>query len=194
MVAELARKGLTAAAVVGYDTGAVDFRGPIGRVAAAARSGGMDALFLPDNADRVMMIAPQLLYFGVKDVVLIGTNEWNEPRMAAKTAGYLGNAVFADAFFESGDRPEVRQFVERYRTFDDGEPNVLTAFGYDNVRLASWLIDAREARSREAVRDEMLKVQGASGVTGTITFLPSGEAEKGLTFLQVRNGRIEEIR
>ena len=194
MAAEIVRLGLEMVAIVGYAPGAADFREPIARLKAAARAGGgMDALFVPDYAEQMMIIAPQLVYRDLDGMYLLGTNEWDSEALADQTSAYLTRSIFTDAFFIGSQRPEVVQFVERYSAHDEGEPNVLSAFGFDNARLSAWLIDAREARTRDEFRNQLLRLEDVSGVTGSIGFDAEGDSDLGMTFLRIRSGRIEEI-
>ncbi|MCK5826706.1 MAG: penicillin-binding protein activator, partial [Desulfuromusa sp.] len=47
------------------------------------------ALFIPDYADRISQIAPQLMFYGIKDVTLLGINGWNSPDLIVKAGRFL---------------------------------------------------------------------------------------------------------
>jgi ABC-type branched-subunit amino acid transport system substrate-binding protein/outer membrane protein assembly factor BamD (BamD/ComL family) len=190
LVAEVGRRDLTVLAAVGYNPALTDYKVPIRRLAAA---GAPDAVFLPDFHDRVVMIAPQLPYYGVNGALLLGTSEWNHPELVRVGGRFLGRCAFTDAFFKDSARPAVTAFVRDYRGRGDADPTVLAAFGYDTARIARQLVAERNATTRGAFREALHEVRGWGGVTGTTTFGEGGDAEKSLFLLHVAGGRIEEI-
>ncbi|NIQ94532.1 MAG: hypothetical protein GWN87_10185, partial [Desulfuromonadales bacterium] len=58
-----------------------------------------DALFIPDYADRVGMIAPQLAYYGIEELPLLGINGWNSPDLLRVAGAFVEGAIFVDGFF-----------------------------------------------------------------------------------------------
>ncbi|MCK4534592.1 MAG: penicillin-binding protein activator, partial [Syntrophobacterales bacterium] len=67
-----------------------------------------DALFIPDSYSTVNMIAPQLAFYDVIGVQLLGTSIWNSQDLLKKESKYLEGAVFTDCFFLNSACPEVR--------------------------------------------------------------------------------------
>ena len=53
-----------------------------------------EALFIPDFAENVAMLLPQLVYYGVENVQLLGSNGWSSPKLV-RNAGerYVNGAV-----------------------------------------------------------------------------------------------------
>ena len=151
-----------------------------------------DALFIPDYADKVEMIAPQLVFYGLKDTTLLGINGWNSPELARKAGRFLKDAVFVDAFFGASMDPEVRQFAELYRQTYQSEPNVLAAQAFDTAMLMFEALSAAEVESREDLRQMLSELQFVTGTTGTIGFADNGDARKQLYLLQFRRGQVVE--
>jgi branched-chain amino acid transport system substrate-binding protein len=69
------------------------------------------ALFVPDYADRISLIAPQLAFYGLEGVQLLGPNGWNDAELPRLTRQFVEGAVFTDGFFLHSDYPFVREFV-----------------------------------------------------------------------------------
>ncbi len=149
-----------------------------------------DALFIPDFADRIVQIAPQLMFYGVKDVTLLGINGWNSNELADRAGRFLKHAVFVDAFFLNSDRPEVRRFVELYRQTYDEDPSILEAQAFDAATVILQIMDDPNVGNRADIRRQLLELQNFRGVTGTGGFDQFGEAIKLLNLLQVKSGRI----
>ncbi len=178
-------------ASVAYGTDETDFRNAIRQLTAA---GQFDALFIPDNHRRVALIAPQLVYYGVKDVALLGTNAWNHDDLARNAGSYLSKAVIVDGFFARAANPEVTEFVEGYRrTFNDN-PTFLSAVGYDTARMLAYILNrAPDMNSREVMRRELLSLQDFPGATGELTMGENRETNRRLYLLRVGETRIEEM-
>lgn len=150
------------------------------------------ALFIPDFADRISQIAPQLMFYGVKDVTLLGINGWNSPELVRKAARFLNQAVFVDAFFPASNSPEVRRFMELYRQHYKEEPTILGAQAFDVATLLLQIIDDPEVKNRDDLRRKMISLSTYRGVTGTTGFDLYGEAIKQLYLLQIKGGQIVE--
>ncbi len=136
-----------------------------------------DAIFIPDTSQRVIMIAPQLMYHDVTDVQLIGTSLWQSPNLIEMAGKYVQGAIFPSGFFENRQDPEVRAFVKQYEEIFQGEPGVLAATGYDTVGMLKGVAHDFSIRSRNELKKGLLALQ-YPGVTGNISFDEQGELEK----------------
>jgi ABC-type branched-subunit amino acid transport system substrate-binding protein len=152
-----------------------------------------DALFIPDYADRVGLIAPQLAYYGIEDLPLLGINGWNSPELVRIAGRFVEGAVFVDGFFRYSPYPFVEEFVNRYFEKYGEEPSILEAQGFDVANILLTLLDRPEVRTREALRLSLAQLKNYPGVTGGTTFNLQGDAEKVLFLLQVQNGNVVQI-
>jgi len=150
------------------------------------------ALFLPDYADRISQIAPQLLFYGIKDVTLLGINGWNSPELVGRAGRFLKNAVFVDAYFADSKNPEVKRFIELYRQAYKEEPSILEAQAFDAATLLLQMMDDPAVVNRDNLRRKLVELQDFRGVTGTKGFDSYGDAIKELKLLKVKRGRIVE--
>ena len=153
-----------------------------------------DALFIPDYADRVSQITPQLVFYGIKDVTLLGINGWNSPDLITKAGRFLKNAVFVDTFYPDSKKPEVQRFMELYRQTYQEEPTILSAQGFDMATLLLQIIDDPEVKNRDDLRRRLDDLNNHRGVTGTTGFDLYGEAIKQLYLLQIKRGKIVELK
>lgn len=149
------------------------------------------ALFIPDYAERVAQIAPQLSYYGVEDTPLLGVGGWHSPELLRQAGDYVEGAVLADAWFSDSDTPAVRQFIDRYREKYNEEPTLLEAQGYDAAGILLQQLQNPQVRSRDELRQALLDMQEYPGVTGATHFDRNGEALKKLYVLQIHQGRFE---
>lgn len=152
-----------------------------------------DALFIPDYADRIGLIAPQLVFYGIEDFPLLGINGWNSPELVRLAGKFVKNAVFVDGFFPGSDYPFVREFVDLYLEKYGEEPSILEAQAFDIANILIGLVARPEVGSREALRIALSQLQSYPGVTGATSFDFLGEAEKVLFLLGVQKGRIVQL-
>ena len=151
------------------------------------------ALFIPDYADKISMIAPQLIFYGIEDVQLLGINGWNSPDLIRTTGRYLQGAVFVDGFYRAGADPVIRQFVEDYVSRYGEEPSILEAQGFDVLSMLLLQLHRPEIYTRAQLQAGLLQLRNFSGACGKTSITASGEAIKPLFLLQVNNGGLVEI-
>lgn len=151
------------------------------------------ALFIPDYADRVGLIAPQLQFYGIKDATLLGINGWNSPELVERAGSFLKEAVFVDAYFPDSQRPEVQRFLQLYRQSYGEEPSILEAQAFDAAQMLLKILEDPAVINRDDVRRKLAELDDFGGVTGTRGFNRFGEAEKELYLLGVKRGRIVEL-
>jgi ABC-type branched-subunit amino acid transport system substrate-binding protein len=152
-----------------------------------------EALFIPDYADRVGLIAPQLAYYGIRDVTLLGINGWNDPELLRLAGGYVEGAVFSDGFYRYSPYPFVQAFVNSYFERFGEEPTILEAQGYDAAGILLAQLSCGEQLTRDDLRNALSRLQNYPGVAGATSFDAQGDAQKVLFLLQVQNGNIVQI-
>ena len=173
-----------------------------------------DAVFVPDFAKNVTLLAPALAVedvvttcdanelerirkvstWDVRPVQLLGTNGWDDPSLFEKAGRYVECAVFVDGFFPASDRPETRRFVEAFQEKFGRVPSILEASAYDAARMVAEVVGKGHAEGRDAVRAALSGLHGFSGATGDIAFDPHGEPVRALFFLTVDKTGIRELR
>ncbi len=151
------------------------------------------ALFIPDYAERVGLLAPQLVFYGLKEVTLLGINGWNSPELTRRAGRFLQQAVFVDGFFPDSRNPVVQRFVESYRQTYQEEPTILQAQAFDVANLLLGLLADPGIRNRDDLRQALATFHDFRGVTGTSGFDAEGEVIKQLSLLKVKRGRAVEI-
>jgi ABC-type branched-subunit amino acid transport system substrate-binding protein len=179
-----------------------------------------EAIFIPDSARNVRLIAPALAVedvvtqtcepeevakirkttgrTGLTPVQLLGWSGWNDPSLFDMSPGGPGRhvrcAVIVDGFFAGSSRPDTRRFVEAFgRKYPGQAPTILEASAHDAARMARHLLETRVA-TRAALRDGLAGLKGVRGSTGEITMGPRRTADKELFFLTVDGGGLREMR
>lgn len=164
-----------------------------GRPDGAGKEPPFEALFVPDYADRISLVAPQLPFYGLENVQLLGTSGWNDAQLLQATGKSVEGAVFVDGFFRHSPYPFIQEFAEKYFATYGEEPTILAAQGYDAAGILLTLLNDPRINSRAALRWALTQMQIYPGVTGATRFDFRGEAVKTLFLLRVRDGAIVQI-
>ena len=152
----------------------------------------LQAVFIPDFADSAIPLATQLRV-AHPNVVLLGSNGWNDPGALGPASADLDGAVFVDGFFPSSTRRGTQEFVAAYRgAYGGATPEILEAQAYDAGLLVSRTLQGG-ARSRLQVAQALQAPRTIEGAGGTIGILPQG-IQRQLFLLKLSNGTISEIR
>lgn len=153
-----------------------------------------EAVFIPDSPAKAAMIIPQLAFYDVIGVQLIGTNLWHTPKFIEHSRPYAEGALMVDGFFPGSKNPQVRDFVARFEAIYGRTPRFIEAVAYDSAMILLEIISRPEPRTRTQIRDRLFDSGRYPGVTGDIIFDRTGEARKGLHLLQVAGGRFIELK
>lgn len=152
-----------------------------------------DAIFIPDAPKKAGLIIPQLVYYDIEDVYLLGTNLWHSEKLIEMAGQYAQGAIIADGFFAASESDRVKEFTVRFQNAYGKQPEFIEAIAYDNAMMLFQSMKKPEIGSREMLRDELLKIAGYPGITGLTSFDENGDAIKQLYLLQVRKDRFIEI-
>jgi branched-chain amino acid transport system substrate-binding protein len=153
-----------------------------------------EALFIPDSYSRVRMITSQLAFHDITGARLLGTSLWNSPGLLKDGAGYLEGAVFADSFFVNSFYPEVNDFVDIYYTAYSREPENIEALAYDTTGMIISILENGNIQTREQFIDGLQQLKNYRGVTGITSFSSGRVARKNAFMLQVRNGKLVQVK
>lgn len=149
-----------------------------------------EALFIPDGAARLGMLAPQLAYYDVIGVDLMGTSIWLNDALLKNAAKYLEGSYFPVAFDPYSKDPKVSGFVAEYQRTMGREPNLLDAHGYDTAVLVRSIVQGPDApRTRNGFCSAMEAVKSFKGVCGELSVGSDGQVHKALELFTVERGR-----
>jgi ABC-type branched-subunit amino acid transport system substrate-binding protein/predicted negative regulator of RcsB-dependent stress response len=153
-----------------------------------------DAIFIPDTYEKVGLIAPQLAYYDITGVTLLGTNLWHSPRILDMAAPYLEGAVFVDGFLPDSRLPRTRRFVWQHQDSFGEKPGYLEAQAYDTLRLVMEAVRRPGVVSRPQLREALLGIRALPGVTGTASVTSGGEVSRPPFLITIRRRKMREIR
>jgi ABC-type branched-subunit amino acid transport system substrate-binding protein len=155
----------------------------------AIRKLPFDALFIPDDANRLELIAPALASAGLwpsqplaysgsarstggmgkgyREALLLSTALSVSPKLLQNAERYVQGALLCPGFYPAEDNRSAN-FVTRFREIHDQAPSATDAYAYDAVSVLRAAIE-RGAKSRtEVIR--LLMSATFQGITGDIRF------------------------
>jgi len=191
-------------ASVPYKGQTTDFREPIHKLMNQAKKSSptsglngapFEALFLPDQVKVISLLAPQLPYYNVVGVTLLGTNLWGEGPLAQAGGPYVDQAIFPSSFFADSQYSMIRTFSDNYRSIYRAPPSYLEAQAYDAMMLflqARYMAYSSQVQ-RSSLLQNLLQIRDYSGLTGNCSFTPRGDLQREYLILQVKNGGVTQV-
>jgi branched-chain amino acid transport system substrate-binding protein len=149
-----------------------------------------DAVFIPDNAQKVSLIAPQFPFHKVFRVRFLGTSLWHSPELLEHAAEYLQAAIFPSGFSAQSDSNTVKEFVTLYRKTYDAEPGILAAAGYDTLMFLSHVLIKKAPKTRQDLQRAMRASKDFTGISGRMVFNERREVIKNPTLYSIRGKRL----
>jgi branched-chain amino acid transport system substrate-binding protein len=150
------------------------------------------ALFIPDAAKKAGLITPQLAYYDIENVVLIGTNLWHSQQLISMSRDYIQNAILTDGFSPESEDPKVRVFLKTFQDTFDEKPGFIEAVAYDSAKLLLQTLLNPRVRFKSHLKDELLSLVEFPGVTGSTSFDYKGDAIRDPYILRIK-GRSFEV-
>jgi ABC-type branched-subunit amino acid transport system substrate-binding protein len=152
-----------------------------------------DALFIPDAAKKAGLITPQIAYFDIEDVVLIGTNLWHSKQLISMSRDYIQGAILTDGFSSESKDPKVRVFLKSFQDTFDEKPGFIEAVAYDSAKILLQTLVNPRIRFKSHLKDALLNLVDFNGMTGKTSFDYKGDAIKDPYILRVKGRSFEAI-
>ena len=178
--------GAEVVAAEGYQPDEKDFRSTLVRV----RDANPDAIILISYYADGALITRQIRTVGLKTPIVASGSVYS-PKFI-ELSGDAANGVFTETnFFPGETRPEVQNFVAKYRARYNEDPDTFNAVAYDTIVLFAHVFD-QFGTDRAAIRDGLAKVKDVPSVIfGKATFDPETRRVAGAraVYLVVKDGK-----
>jgi ABC-type branched-subunit amino acid transport system substrate-binding protein len=152
-----------------------------------------DAVFIPDAPQKAGLIIPQLAYYDIEDVQLIGTNLWHSDKLVEMTRNYIQGAVLPEGFFADGNASHVQAFTLQFERAFGENPGFIEAVAYDSAGILLQFLSNTAIHFKSGLKDELLNMVDYQGVTGRTSFNYQGDALKKLYILRIAGSRFIEV-
>src|SRR6266436_2292948 len=150
-----------------------------------------DAMFIPDSARTVRLIAPAI---AAEDVITTGCDTPDLVDERSGVARYVQCSIFVDVFFANSERPATKKFVDEFSTTYRRPPGFLEAHAYDAAGLLKRILEERRPQSRDELRAALANAgKPFEGAAGDTVFGKDREAQKAFFWLWINRGSIVEF-
>jgi ABC-type branched-subunit amino acid transport system substrate-binding protein len=152
-----------------------------------------DAIFIPDSAEKIALIAPQLAFYDIDRVLLLGTNLWHSDKLIHMARDYVQEAIITDVFYAEDPKINIREFITAFDARYGQRPGFIEALAYDTAMINFHTLSNSEIRSKKDLKDALKMLRDFEGVTGYTSFKENGDAAKKLYLLQVENEEFVQL-
>ncbi|MFN4059595.1 MAG: penicillin-binding protein activator [Paracoccus hibiscisoli] len=181
----IARNGARLAGRVDHPVSVSGINGVVPRIAEAAQTGRVDAVFMTANNQAVLpYMTEQLAAAGVRSpgVQMMGLTRWDQP------ADRLRLPQLAEGWFAIPDQTLQRQFEARYAQTHGEAPHQLASLAYDGVAAIASL--ARNGQRNALTTTGLTQRAGFQGVGGVFRLQRDGTIQRGLAVGTIRGGQL----
>jgi ABC-type branched-subunit amino acid transport system substrate-binding protein len=152
-----------------------------------------DAIFIPDSPRTAGLIIPQLAFYDVKDIYLLGTNLWHSDTLIKMASQFVQGAIMPDGFFSGSAAPVVQDFVQIFEETYEEKPGFIEAVVYDSAMMVFGVLNQPDLRFKSELKNALLNMSVFSGITGPTYFDENGDAQKQLYLLRIKGRKFVEL-
>ncbi|HMO08666.1 MAG TPA: penicillin-binding protein activator [Paracoccaceae bacterium] len=181
----IARAGGTVAGVEGYEFSQNGIASAAPAIAARARAGGADGVFLTADTAGALPLVSQLLRDNGVTSQFIGLTRWDIP------AATLALPSLQGGWFALPDPALYAQYQSRYQAAFGEAPHPISGLAYDGIAAIGALV--KSGNSGALTGAALTQNAGFVGVNGIFRLRSDGSNERGLAVAQIRNNQVVVI-
>lgn len=147
-----------------------------------------DFLYVPGYYQEVGLIVKQARELGM-NMPIAGGDGWDSAKMPeiAGTAA-LNNTYFSSLYSPEDSSDINKNFVAAYEKTYGQKPDVFAALSYDSALLVAEAIKNAGSTEPAKISEAMAKINGFSGVSGSVTFDDKHNPVKSAVILEYKDG------
>jgi branched-chain amino acid transport system substrate-binding protein len=168
-----------------YGEGDIDFKAQLTKIRAA----NPDGIYVPGYYTEVGLICRQARELGIT-VPLMGGDGWDSDKTFEIGRDAVNGCYFTNHYSPDEDRPEVKAFVDAYKSRYNGKtPDAMAILGYDAMRILADAIQRAGNTNGKAIRDALATTRDFPAASGTITIDAHRDAQKPIVILKIENDK-----
>ena len=146
-----------------------------------------DFLYVPGYYQEVGLIVKQARELGMN--MPIAGDGWDSAKMPEIAgAAALNNAYFSSLYSPEDSSDINKNFVAAYEKAYGQKPDVFAALSYDSALLVAEAIKSAGSPEPAKISEAMAKINGFSGVSGSVTFDDKHNPVKSAVILEYKDG------
>lgn len=126
-------------------------------------------LFIPAEADDVVMLAPQVAFNRIKTQIL-GSNGWQSKKVIKDGSTYVQGAMISATIEPDQSSQAWINFKKSFKTRFNYEPDRITALGYDAANLIINAVRESGGGNSSRIASALSKIRGYQGLSGVVSF------------------------
>jgi branched-chain amino acid transport system substrate-binding protein len=171
-----------------YNKDSSDFRTLITKL----RSTNPEAVYVIGYVKASVLLIKQLRELGVKEPVF-GNMALSVPSFLELGGEALDDAVFTVTKFDpNGQSPEVKTFVDTYKTKYKEEPTFFSAFAYDSMMMIEKAANNRDF-SAEGIRKGLQEIDNHLGVLGKLAVKKNRDIDFPTQVVRNKDGKLTVV-
>ncbi len=147
-----------------------------------------DFLYVPGYYQEVGLIVKQARELGM-NMPIAGGDGWDSAKMPEIAgAAALNNTYFSSLYSPEDSSNINKNFVAAYEKAYGQKPDVFAALSYDSALLVAEAIKNAGSTEPAKISEAMAKINGFSGVSGSVTFDDKHNPVKSAVILEYKDG------
>jgi branched-chain amino acid transport system substrate-binding protein len=149
---------------------------------------GPQAVFLPGYYTEAGNFLRQARKLGVK-VPFLGGDGWDSVKLTEIGGEAIEGSYYANHYSADEQRPEVQEFVTKYKADFGQVPDGLAALGYDAARVLFDAMERAPSLSGKDLAAAIAATKDFPGVTGKISIDDKRNPVKSAVVLEIKGGK-----
>lgn len=166
-----------------FQKGDKDFKAQLSRI----KSKGIEALFNWGLYSEAARIAIQMKEMGW-NIPLFGGSGYSNDRLIELAGKSVEGAIFITSFIPVDKRPEVQEFVKKYKGRFDETPDLNSGHAYDCVYIIAEAVKTAKSLEPKKLRDAIAATKNFPGISGELTFDENGDCLKETLICKIVDG------
>lgn len=123
-------------------------------------------------------------------IPFLGGDGWDSEELAKNAGDAINNTYFTNHYAAEEPRPEVKNFVDKYKAkYGGAVPDGLAALGYDAALVLFDAMERAKSLSGPDLRDAIAQTKNFTGVTGTFSIDEKRNAQKSAVVIKYEGGK-----
>lgn len=147
-----------------------------------------DFLYVPGYYQEVGLIVKQARELGM-NMPIAGGDGWDSAKMPEIAGAAALNNTYFSSLYSPEDSSDInKNFVAAYEKAYGQKPDVFAALSYDSALLVAEAIKNAGSTEPDKISEAMAKINGFSGVSGSVTFDDKHNPVKSAVILEYKDG------
>lgn len=152
------------------------------------KGSGAEVVYLPGYYSGAATIIRKAKEAGIT-AKFLGGDGWDSEELAKIAGDAINGNYFSNHYAPEEDRPEVKNFVGKYKEKYKGTPDGLAALGYDAALVLFDAMERAPSLGGKDLRDAIAATKNFTGVTGTFSIDENRNAQKSAVVIEYQDGK-----